>query len=168
MHLTNTAINLENSDEPPSTFTKLATEVLEELKLIDERAVGLWERICHACRAVIVALYPSLIHNLPRKCDQRQPIVVQKGGDFLQRRERLPLVDLPEPSFRAQAGAALARLPAPSSDVICRQTNLVILPHRPGHSAADPIVVGSIVHYQIQPARSRMPPLMRQQLLLAT
>ena len=88
MHLTNTAINIENSDEPPSAFTKLASEVLGDIAKRDKRGAKLWQKICEASRAVIIGIYGSVLHNLPRKCDQRQA----KPDLLAKRREREPLV----------------------------------------------------------------------------
>ena len=90
MHLTNTAINIENSDEPPSAFTKLASEVLGDIAKRDKRGAKLWQKICEASRAVIIGIYGSILHNLPRKCDQRQ--AKPEAPLLAKRREREPLV----------------------------------------------------------------------------
>lgn len=71
MHLTNTAINIGNSKEPPSKFTKLASEVFETISKRYRKGDQLWERICEACRAVIIGIYGSILHNLPKKCDEK-------------------------------------------------------------------------------------------------
>jgi hypothetical protein len=95
MHLTNTAINIENSEEPPSEFTKLASEVLREIARRDPRGVNLWEKICEACRSVIIGIFPTILNNLPKKCDQRQPLGSIKRDIFNRKRARgVPLVDL--------------------------------------------------------------------------
>jgi hypothetical protein len=178
MHLTNTAINIENSEEPPSSFTKLATEVLQDLEELDERGQVLWNKICDASRSVIIGLFPTILHNLPKKCDQRLPNPPKREGIFSTggkgSKISAPLIDLPEPPQDSTEPTILTRRgfrQPPTPDVVCRQMNMVIIPGKSPHStigpSQSPIVVGSIFHYQIQPAQPRISPIMRQQFLMA-
>lgn len=73
MHLTNTAINIENSKESPLKFTKLASEVLDTISKRYHNGDQLWNRICEVCRAVIIGLYGAILNNLPKKCDEKSP-----------------------------------------------------------------------------------------------
>jgi hypothetical protein len=118
--------------------------VLRELEVI-ERGAGLWERICHACRAVIVALYPDILHNLPKKCDQREPIVVQRDELFSER--AAPVMDLPGSPVPPSLLAPLA------PDPISRQTNIAA--RRDGQAVMGPT------------QRAACTPSLREQLLAA-
>jgi hypothetical protein len=55
-HLTNTAVNVENSNAENTDFTRLASEVLVELGI-----EGIWERVKNVCTLTILALYPQII-----------------------------------------------------------------------------------------------------------
>jgi hypothetical protein len=156
VHLTNTAINVENSDEPPSAFTRLASEVLEEMISLDPRAETLWGRICEVCRAVIIAIYPAVLHNLPKKCDQRLPASGKRVPSFeTKSRDLRPLVEVFDPALSVPR-----RRPHP--EMVRRQMNLVIVPSQPANQPKpippllemDPVIIGSIVNYQIRPVGS--------------
>ena len=176
MHLTNTAINIENSDEPPSAFTKLASGVLEEIEKRDKRGRFLWKKICEASRAVIIGIYGAILHNLPKKCDQRQQ--KQEVTLSTKRREREPLVhpaavESPRPnedhdvngdSPAAALGIGVARNKRPQVELMKKPGNVVVVPNRSGHQpflrvtkafeSTNPTVFGSVVSYQIQSLQS--------------
>lgn len=86
IHLTNTAINIENSKEPPSKFTKLASEVFETISKRYRKSDQLWEKICEACRAVIIGIYGSILNNLPKKCDEKS--AEQKRCDMIHKNKK--------------------------------------------------------------------------------
>lgn len=175
MHLTNTAINIENSDEPPSAFTKLASGVLEEIAKRDKRGRFLWKKICEASRAVIIGIYGAILHNLPKKCDQRQQ--KQEVTLATKRREREPLVhpaavESPRPNedhdvngdSAAAVETGLARDKRPQAELMKKQGNIVLVSNRSVHQpflrvtkafeSTNPTVFGSVVSYQIQSLQS--------------
>lgn len=80
MHLTNTAINIGNSKEPPSKFTKKASEVLADISKKYPHS-NIWKDICEVCRAVIIGIYGATLNNLPKKCDEKTP--AQKRFKYL-------------------------------------------------------------------------------------
>jgi hypothetical protein len=169
VHLTNTAINVENSAEPPTQFTKLASEVLQEIAALHPRGATLWDRICEVCRSSIIGIYAPILHNLPKKCDQRPPGSPKKESFFSTRRRdqrpREPLIDLSEPVLPIQTVVPPPRRSIGQPEVVRRHVNMVIVPTRPANAARavrpllepDPIIVGSIVNYQLQPPPLTLP-----------
>jgi len=66
IHLTNTAINVENTKESPETFTKKASVILEEIERTHRKGKYIWNRVKEAVRAVIVGIVPKVVTILPR------------------------------------------------------------------------------------------------------
>lgn len=67
MHLTNTAINVENGNVDASVFTKKATEILQLIDKQHHNRDIIWEKICNCTRAVIIGVLPKIIASLPKK-----------------------------------------------------------------------------------------------------
>ena len=89
MHLTNTAINIENSNEPPSSFTKPASGVFETLERRGLRHI--WDDVVEVCRAVIIGIYGATLNNLPKKCDLKSP--QQKRCEMIVKKKRFSNLD---------------------------------------------------------------------------
>ena len=81
MHLTNTAINVENGDAKPEDFTKKASEVFEIIHRTHPEGNELWNRICACGRAVVISILPKLISLFPRQRETRLiPLYMQRRG----------------------------------------------------------------------------------------
>jgi hypothetical protein len=63
-HLTNTAIN-KMSDSNPADFTRLASEVLQEVVAKCPTASNVWDEICHVAMMTLVGVFPSILACLP-------------------------------------------------------------------------------------------------------
>ena len=83
MHLTNTAINVENGDAKPEDFTKKASEVFEIIHKSHPEGHELWSRICACGRAVVIAILPKLISLFPKQRESRLiPLYIQRRPRF--------------------------------------------------------------------------------------
>ena len=71
IHLTNTAINVENSEAPPDTFTKKASIILEEISRSHKKGPLLWNKIKDCVKAVIIGIIPKVVTILPRNRENR-------------------------------------------------------------------------------------------------
>lgn len=173
MHITNTAINIENSDEPPSAFTKKASEVLNDISKQRLDGKFLWDKICEVCRAVVIGLYPTIINTIPKEMEVR---TAKPKKDLFStkkpNKDRKLLVDeinelqnpfpqsttINPPSVRNHKPQP--QIPAISSsikvDVVRKQMNMMLLPNKQKQAVltTNPIVVGSIVNYQISPSQN--------------
>ena len=67
IHLTNTAINVENGHCDASVFTRKASEVFDMIEKKSHNRDVLWAKICNCARAVIFAVIPKLFTILPKK-----------------------------------------------------------------------------------------------------
>lgn len=79
MHLTNTAINVENGQAKAEDFTKKASEIINNILKTHPEGKELWPRICKCARAVVISILPRLISLLPKQRDTRLiPLYIQK------------------------------------------------------------------------------------------
>lgn len=69
MHLTNTAINVENKGVAADVFTKLSSEVMEWICKRDRRGNDLQEKINEACRATIIGILPKMLTFFTEEAD---------------------------------------------------------------------------------------------------
>ena len=63
-HLTNTAVNVTNENQKNFNFTRLASEVIEEIGENDTRAKDLWTKIKKAVTLTLVGIYPAIIQSI--------------------------------------------------------------------------------------------------------
>ena len=63
-HLTNTAVNVTNESQKNFEFTRLASDVIDEIGSKDTRAADLWTKIKKAVTLTLVGVYPSIVQSI--------------------------------------------------------------------------------------------------------
>jgi len=165
IHLTNTAINVENGLQDPSTFTLKASDVLQKINDDTGRKDEIWEKICECSRAAIIGITPKLLSFLPT---HTRPLysVSKQTKEALNVNEAPNEAELEEKAIHQQPYIANTV----KAEIIKKQTNMVLMPHRKSMGSklimpdfdSNPIVVGSIVNYQIIPKKSNLPLLLQR------
>lgn len=69
--LTNTSVNVENQNASVN-FTRLASEVLTEIKESDHRGAALWGKICDVSRYSILAIWPQIVSSINQYLTERR------------------------------------------------------------------------------------------------
>lgn len=70
LHITNTAINVENVASQNTNFTRPASEVIADIKVADEKGIMLWEKIKNASLLTILAIYPQIISSVAENANK--------------------------------------------------------------------------------------------------
>jgi hypothetical protein len=76
-HITNTAVNVENTSASRTDFTKLASVVIAQLGIH-----GLWERIKNVATLTLLALYPQILSAVIRHGGRRPAQIDPFHGFF--------------------------------------------------------------------------------------
>ncbi|EAY23447.1 Tubulin-tyrosine ligase family protein [Trichomonas vaginalis G3] len=72
-HITNTAINVENT-EATNNFTRLLSDVLNDVRAADPKASDVWDRIKRVALLTMLSLYPQIVSQIPAaKKDPKSP-----------------------------------------------------------------------------------------------
>ncbi|EAY04079.1 Tubulin-tyrosine ligase family protein [Trichomonas vaginalis G3] len=181
MHLTNTAINVENGAVDASVFTKKATDILQIIENQHHNRDIIWERISECARAVIIGILPKVLASLPKKKmgtnSLLKPFLTNRISHLHNLQEEVAEAqceeEVPEP---VEPEIPEENLPSVLSnsydiqlksernykkhmfqtsvkaDIIKHQTNMILMPGF-GNKNTDcpPLIVGSIVTYRINP-----------------
>lgn len=176
IHLTNTAINIENSKVSPEVFTKKFTETLDYIDDKYHNKDLLWNKICECCRGCIIAILPKLLTLLPTKkvksrlydtkvpnhdenghVDESLPPAEQPPANTrLHCSDVTPTIQLQEvPAHKALNGVpsyTLRKLSHASDykpSIFKNQANMLLLNGiKTGHESLSSLVIGSIVNYK--------------------
>ena len=178
IHLTNTAINVENGNVDASVFTKKATDVFNTIEKDTHRMDEVWKKICNCTRAVIIGILPKLISILPRKKtllfessrfsstldSHHKPSAEEEiAGDETAAAEeseneeqqapqaQITVIKPEDSTFSQSAQKRPAFQTSMKVGVVKHQTNMVLLPGVNSRSDFSPLVIGSIVNYKINP-----------------
>ena len=71
-HLTNTAVNKENEAVGDFVFTRLASEVIEDVKRTAPREVDVWGRLKRVTVLAMLGIWPSIVSNINKFNSERR------------------------------------------------------------------------------------------------
>ena len=71
-HLTNTAVNKENEDAGEFVFTRLASEVIEEIRKSVDNKVDVWARLKRVSTLSVLGIWPSIVSSINKFNSERR------------------------------------------------------------------------------------------------